>query len=287
MVNLTTNCSMSPDFFPDAACFLGDRLVVRGHTTSGCCFLDIYDFESGVLVDRSATKCGHYLPNGSLLSFQIRSILLNKELLVEGCPHSTCESIRVYDVDARQIFSSCENVKPHKMCAGPSNTLLMLDWKTDTLLRLVMFEGLRGPKLQVNCKHVSGMSYTDCYRLVILASKFIHQVTAIHVDTGDAIWTFEESGSNIALHPDDVIISPQGWICVTNGNNLLALDRHNGTHVDTLLENTLDHIKKVVWSGDKVAVKHGLLSVQITCFKASFRSSQSKNGLRFPNGTAS
>ena len=129
-----------------------------------------------------------------------------------------------------------------------------------------MFEGLRGPKLQVNCKQVSGMSYIDSHRLVIRTNIFTNQVTAIHVDTGDAIWTSDASGSNVALHPDDVIISPEGWICVTNGNNLLALDPHNGCHVDTLLENTLDHIRKVVWPGDKVAIKHGLPSVQITCF---------------------
>ena len=110
------------------------------------------------------------------------------------------------------------------------------------------------------------MSYIDSHRLVIRTNIFTNQVTAIHVDTGDAIWTFDASGSNVALHPDDVIISPEGWICVTNGNNLLALDPHNGCHVDTLLENTLDHIKKVVWPGDKVAIKHGLPSVQITCF---------------------
>ena len=173
------------------------------------------------------------------------------------------------------------------MCAGPNNTLLVLDWKTNVLLRLVMFEGFTGSKLEVDCKKISGMCYTDSCRLVILTSKFSHQVTAIYLETGDVIWTFDASGHNITLHPDGVIISPEGWLCVVNDNSLLALDSHNGSHLDTLLENTLDPIKKVMWQANKVAIKHGLPLVQITCFKASFRRSMNENGLRLPNGTVS
>ena len=75
------------------------------------------------------TACVHSLSYGLLKACRIGGVSPDEELLVEGCPHPTCQVIRIYDLQTGHFNVVYEDVKPHMMCTGAENTVLT-DHKT-------------------------------------------------------------------------------------------------------------------------------------------------------------
>ena len=219
----------------------------------------------------------------------MHDVYFNHELLVEGCPHSNCEVIRAYSMATRAFSVAYENVKPHKICPGPPGSLLLCDWKIQSLLQLTPAAALNGNtdlkflevhRLRLNCRSIFGMDYIDQHRIVILTSKFKNKVQAVSLNSGDIIWKHNASVENILLNPENVSTTPNGWICLANGNKLLIQDPLDGSCRDVLLPAVLTCIKNVVWSGNKLAIRHETPPNKITCYSATFIRTEDLDRLR-------
>ena len=128
-------------------------------------------------------------------------------------------------------------------------------------------------RLELDCKDVFGMSYTlmDPHSIVVLTSRFKNQFQAVDLTTGGVVWKHDVAIGGIPIQPGDVSSTADGWVYVANSNTLLVLGASDGYHIATLFEDSnLTHIKKVVWSGNKLAIRHGQQSDKIRCYNISF-----------------
>ena len=166
------------------------------------------------------------------------------------------------------------------MCLGPECSLLVCDGKTKNLLQLERaadetFLRLAAQKMLLGCHAVHGMTCVQQSDLLVMTLKFSKKIVAIKLSTGAVAWQRDGSIDHIPLNPEEVCTTSDGWICVANGNNVLALDASDGAHLTTLLEDdTITNIHKVAWSeeGDSptLTIIHGSRADQITCFNVAF-----------------
>ena len=188
------------------------------------------------------TACVHSLSYGLLTACRIGGVSQDEELLVEGCPHPTCQVIRIYDLQTGHFDVVYEDVKPHVMCTGAENTVLVCDWKTSSILVLVRADGqfLCIHKLQVHLHFlpVHAMCYSNQIDAVVFSKVQEKQVIAMKLETGQILWQITEFAQpgQVQLEPKDVCCTPNGWICVANRANALILNPSNGAMVSFLHE---------------------------------------------------
>ena len=140
---LSRRSTIEIDPFSDAICFVNGNLAYRGTTTNfrytitvnGTC----NNSQSGTEWE---TGCDHYIPYGLLTACRTTWTSSDEEFLAEGCPHPTCQVIRIYDLRMGDFQTVYDNVEPHRMCTGAGNAVLVCDWKTNSILVLVPADGL-------------------------------------------------------------------------------------------------------------------------------------------------
>ena len=156
----------------------------------------------------------------------------DEELLVEGCPHPTCQVIRIYDLQTGHLNVVYEKLRPHKLCTGPENTVLVCDWKTNSILVLAPADGrfrcIRGLGVGLQFLPVQGMCYSSQYDAVVFSKVHQKEVIAVKLETGEVLW------QTTKFEPEDVCSTPNGWICVANRANVLVLNASNGTKIFNL-----------------------------------------------------
>ena len=186
---------MEIDPFSDATCFVNDHLVYRGTKTNSGYTITVNGNDPQSKTDWK-TGCDHYLPYGLLTACRTTGGSSDDELLVEGCPHRICQAVRIYDLQTGHFQTVYKDVKPHMMCTGAENTVLVCDWKTNSILVLAPADG------QFQCIHslglhpgflpVQGMCYSSQFHAVIFSRVQEKQIIAIKLETGEALWQITE-----------------------------------------------------------------------------------------------
>ena len=207
--------------------------MLRGHEWNRKnCVFKMYNIETGLLVTEWEAKCSHYLTNGSLVAIQVPGIS-NTEFLVEGCPHKGCEKIQVYSLNDGSPnpypVTKYEDVRPHKMCSGPGDALLVCDAKSRHLLQLSTFGSIHTKfelvrKWPLGLQSVYGIRYLKNLDILVLSSTLSKTIRGFNLPNHTVLWEHNGSIGDIPLNPEEVCSTSDGWICVANGNNLLALD---------------------------------------------------------------
>ena len=268
---LTFNHKIAVAFVANTFCFIGNHLVIRSHQ-SKVKVIKFYHAETGDLVSEWPAQCQHYLPYNSLTSCKIQ----NTEYLLEGCPRKGCEVIRVYDLKNQKSTIGYVKVKPLHLCQGPNGSILVASWKNKTLLQLgkwdsdhgLTFHAIHMVGLDVFGEEMSSMCYTPHCDAVVLINKNNRQLKGISLASGQPLWKHDTSCGDVIPNLADVCSSPDGWICVANGNSILAMDASNGSVIKTLLEYdvNISNIKKLACSHHKITIKHGQVADNIACF---------------------
>ena len=284
VVKLTPGGSMTVDFFPDPICFAGRDLIRRTHSlgnTGGERVFEFRNLDNGRTTSKP-TMCNHFVPKGCLTTFHYSPS--STDYLIEGCPFQGCEMIRIYDTKNHVATIGFQIVEPEVICPGPPGTLLVCDKKTNCLLQLTIwtpskmlfhrinkyplgrFQSLstytsrHSEELQVNA-----MSYTSqCDILVMLCTtNTTMQIKGIDLSIAQVVWQHHEKPfSNI---PKAISSSPEGWMCVANGNNVLILDAGDGAILETLFQekdddNTIKgYVSDVIWwenGNTRLVIRH-------------------------------
>ena len=236
---LSTHSMTTLDPFSDAICLVNGNLVYRGKT----------NFRHTITVSGNNSQlqtewkagCDHYLPYGLLTACRTTGASSDEEFLAEGCPHPTCQVIRIYDLRMGDFQTVYDNVEPHKLCTGADNTVLVCNWKTNSILALVPADGL------FRCIHklglgpcflpVQGMCYSSHCDAVVFSKFDEKRVIAIKLETGELLWQVTEFADLVEwkeLEPEDVCSTPNGLICVANRSNVLILNTCDGAIISFL-----------------------------------------------------
>ena len=267
---MTHNSDVSLNFVPNS-CFVGNKLIVRGHQ-SKVKVIKIYDAETGSLSNQWQPPCQHFLPCGSLATCIMHG---NVEYLVEGCPSKKCQVIRVYDLENRRVSVAYVNVRPFHICEGPERSLLVSSWKSKTLLQLGKWEN-EDPDLTFHACHMvamdhyaeqlNAMTYASYCGVVILVTKEAKQIIAVALATGDTVWKHDVFISDVQLKPNGVCTTTDGWICVANDNRLVAMDATNGRILKVLSCDIAVPKRLAASRNNYIAVQHGEVADKLSCY---------------------
>ena len=278
-------------------CFVrGDLIRRTQRDREGERMLEFRSLDNGRITSGS-TMCHHFVPKGCLTTFHHSPSAT--DYVIEGCPSQGCEVIRIYDIKNHVATIGYQIVEPQVMCPGPLGTLLVCDKKTNCLLQLtfwtpskMLFHMLHrypmerflspSPSTSRHSQefHVNAMSYTShCDILVMLctANNTTIQIKGIDLSIAQVMWQHENPVSKI---PKAITSTPEGWLCVANGNNVLVLDAGDGARLETLFQGKEDDnnmkgdISDVIWCENgvtKLVIRHKAfpLADQITWYNVT------------------
>ena len=199
--------------------------------------------------------CNHFVPKGCLTTFHHSPS--STDYLIEGCPFQGCEIIRICNTKNHVITIGYQIVEPEVICPGPAGTLLVCDKKTNCPLQLTFWNSSKMLLHRLNKYslgrfrslstrtsghseefQVNAMSFSKhCDILIMLCTtNNTTQIKGIDLSIAQVVWQHHEKP--FSNTPKAISSSPEGWMCVTNGNNVLILDAGDGALLETLFQET-------------------------------------------------
>ena len=250
-----------------ALCTVGNNLVVRGMTHGGEATFNVLNLRSLGLVNRWSLPCLHSSEEGislPLVSYESSGT----KYILEGC--AACEVIRIYDVKTGELHEAYEGIQPYQICAGPAETIFVLDGNSKKVLQLTPSPYLTLKfnfvvKSMAFDMHIVGMKYFDNCDVIVLAGAEPPKLMGIKTTERGykVLWQYVHEVQGIPLNPTDVAIThPTKLVCVANIDGVLVLNPSDGSFVQTkLLEE--DKVQSVEWTNDNLITSQtdGLLSV--------------------------
>lgn len=188
----------------------------------------------------------------------------NPDHLLVAC--RLCEAIYLYKIktgEAKKVYRQC---KPHVMCLGPGDAVLILG-DDGKVLELRWDE--REEKLQLLVHHFTlsepgpvyiSMCYVKFGGILVILSQY-KLLEARELGTGSVLWNVEDE----MVDGTAVACDPFGRLYVSRYNNLLIMD---ATNRDLLQENRLKaSIKEMSLSGTRLVLVTS--DNKVTCYSVT------------------
>ena len=212
--------------------------------------------------DRSLSTREHILEYDRSIS--------TREHILEYC--FVCKRFGVYDFVTRKAMEvTCEDkcIRPHAMCKGPHNSLIIYDKAAASILQFTFSNSQLHNKRRVHCLDPDSPVKSICYNehngivVVLLASKSgSAKIKGINLATGQEHWHRHSVPKSRYVCSGNEVIFISGY-----GNDVTMLDAADGLYLGTILGNEqLGCIHKVVCSEEhaKLAALHE--NGRLTCY---------------------
>ena len=224
--------------------------------------ITIRDEMTGNVVKEITSKCPEL--HEHFLYRQVTEHPTDSNYIIESCP--LCRTIRSYNVhsgDEKIIFDTC---KPVTMCAGPDQTLLVLDDKKQ-LLQLqwnkenTQLELIDSVKTDVKVHHYAvsnRMCYVKQQNICVFTSYHFHSIAAVKCSAGSTLWEVSGEINGRKIEPDGVTCDDIGRVYVPDGgrSRLLVFGSFDGgLHQEIELER-MGYIRDICRAEHQLTVLH-------------------------------
>ena len=226
--------------FLSEMCYLNGNIVMAGFTPET---IRVYHEKNGSVLNE--WKSCHRLPR--LMGFEVEG----KEYLLESC--TFCRVIRGYE--SPETSSSCKIFYEHTehiamMCKGPTGTLLLVEKKSIKQLRYSEEKFHLASEFSIKLEEVQDVCYYEKYGIVVVLHEDRETLTGVVLATGQTAWRTKihyGSPAKFLAHLKNVLIIPDGRVCIFNSRKLVVMDPKNGTIMYELLDFTNSgNIRKIV-----------------------------------------
>ena len=220
--------------YPSQMCYVNGHIVMTGFTNDT---IRVYHEETGSML-QEWNSC-HMFPR--LMAFEAEG----KEYLLEGCTYYTCMAIRGYESPETSSSSKVfyEHMAPDAMmCKGPTGTIFLVEKKSVKQLRYSAGKFHLSGEFSCELEYVNEICYYEKYGIVVVLHEDCKTLTGVILATGQVAWKRTKiqfgSPAKVLDYFKDVLIIPDGRVCIFTLWKLFLLDPKTGTIVCELLDFT-------------------------------------------------
>ena len=236
-----------------------NQIILLGKKDDGQEDITILD-ETGNVIKEITSKCSDLLAH-----FRYRHVTEHPtdfNYIIESCLF--CQEIRSYNIHSGQGKTICDTCVPRLICAGPEQSLLVLDKEKQFLQlkwnkekkKLECTNSVKTYENMDNWRVYDGMCYVKQQDIYVITSSLYGSVTAAKCTDGSILWEISGEINRQMIKPDGVTCSDVGRVYVPDGVNerLLVFDILDGKLHQEIELGAMGLIVDISWANNQLTV---------------------------------